>query len=465
MKRKHLFIVALILTSGFISAQTNFVLHNFMGVPQNYLTNPAIENPSRLVIGFPGLSSVYVGISSTINFTSDYLAEDPLTGDRTFQFDELVRSLDDDNGFNLNLQQDIMYAGFSIPKGFISFGIGANIDAGINLDKELLELVEFGNDDDRFMNNTVDLSDMDFNMSAYLQYHLGLSLQLTDKLTVGGRLKYLIGLASINFEKFDATITTQSDLETDFSVQAEADILINAAFYGAPTLLGTIDMDNFDPLEYLFDSKNNGVAVDLGVQYLLNERVKFNASLIDFGFIEWKTDVVNFTVPNASFSFDGVDLGNVGAEGEDPSFEEILDTLEVRFGFVESNKNYRTTLATKYYLGGSYKLDAKSFVDILFWGQSIGGELHSAISLGISRQFGNAFGVKANYAIIQNSYANLGLGLSLKLGGVQFYLLSDNVLLAFDPYGNNHSRTGIRFGLNFNLAKRSPQTDLDLTMN
>lgn len=227
----------------------------------------------------------------------------------------------------------------------------------------------------------------------------------------------------------------------------------------------TEDMDNFDPLEYLFDSKNNGVAVDLGVQYLLNERVKFNASLIDFGFIEWKTDVVNFTVPNASFSFDGVDLGNVGAEGEDPSFEEILDTLEVRFGFVESNKNYRTTLATKYYLGGSYKLDAKSFVDILFWGQSIGGELHSAISLGISRQFGNAFGVKANYAIIQNSYANLGLGLSLKLGGVQFYLLSDNVLLAFDPYGNNHSRTGIRFGLNFNLAKRSPQTDLDLTMN
>ncbi len=457
MGKKYFFIVALLGLSNIITAQNNFVLHNFKAIPQNYMTNPAIENPSRFVLGFPALSSVNAGINNSIDFSNNLLQDDPTSDSLILNLGDLVASLGDKNRINFNVQEEILYAGFKVPKGFVSFGVSAQIDAGFNLDKELLELVWYGNADSRFMNKTADFSDMDLDITAYLQYHLGFSYDATEKLTLGTRLKYLVGLGSINFEKFDASITTQEDPISAFSVRADADVLINASFYGAPDILDSINTDDFDPMKYIFGSKNKGFAFDFGAQYSLNDRIHLSASIIDLGFINWNSDIANYAIPNATYTFNGVDLGSLGDDsGDDDPFQEVLDTLDARFNFVETNNAFKTTLATKFYLSGSYKLDDKSWVDLLLWGRSRGGNLQSAVSVGINRQFGNAFGLKANYSIVKGSAANIGLGMSLKLGALQFYVLSDNLLPVVAPF-SNHSMTNVRFGLNINVWKKDKE--------
>jgi len=452
MRKKHFFIAFLLLIGSLTSAQTNFVLHNFKAVPQNYMTNPAIENSSRFVLGFPALSSVNIDVTNSFDFTDEILQDDPNSDSTILNISNLIGLLDDHNGVDMTFQEEILFSGFRIPKGFVSFGISTQIDAGINVDKELLELMWYGNGDSRFMNQVADFSDMDLNITAYLQYHLGFSYNYSDKLILGARIKYLMGLGNVSFDKFNASILTEEDATTGFRVQADADILVNTSFYGAPDIQDSIDWDNFNPISYIFNSKNRGFAFDLGAQYDLNERIHLSASVIDFGFIKWKTDVANYAIPSGSYSFNGVDLGSIGGndDGEDDPFEEILDTLDARFNIAESNNSYKTSLTTKYYLSGSYKLDNKSWVDVLLWGRTYGGQLESALSVGINRQFGNALGLKANYSIMRGSFANIGLGMSLKLGIIQFYVLGDNILSAVAPF-QNHSKASVRFGLNFNV--------------
>ncbi|MBN1649691.1 MAG: hypothetical protein JW857_00100 [Bacteroidales bacterium] len=449
MKTKHLFLVVMLCISNLIFAQNNFILHNFDAIPQNYMTNPAIENPSRFVIGFPALSSFQTGFTSSIDFSSVFAGNSPFSPSFDLTLSDLASVMGDNNRININVLEEILYCGFQIPKGFVSFGISGQMESGFRLDKEIFELINVGNDEAYFMNKTLDLSAMDFDITAYMQYHLGFSYNASEKLTLGTRFKYLVGLGNVNFERFNADITMQGDVNSDFSSIINADILMNTSFYGAQTLLDSINMDDFDPSALLFKSKNHGIAFDFGAQYNLNDRIKLSASLIDLGFINWKTDVANYT-----YTLNHVDIGRFdGYENEADRFQEVIDTLGSKYNFAETKNGFRTTLSAKYYLSGSYKLDTKSWVDLLFWGRSRYGTMQTAVSVGINRQFGNIFGLKANYSIIQNSFANLGLGLSLKLGIFQLYALSDNVLPYIDPV-HNHRMTNVRFGINFNIWKK-----------
>lgn len=451
MRKTPLFLVIMLGLSNLIAAQNNFVLHNFDAVPQNYLTNPAIKNSSRFVIGFPALSSVHVGLNNSTNFSKLFKENNPFSNSYEFNSSDLTSVLGDRNRINVNIQEDILFAGFRIPKGFLSFGVSAQVDAGVGIDKELAELFSYGSNEPGFMNKTIDLSEMDIDITSYLQYHIGLSVDATEKLTIGSRFKYLVGLATLSFETFNATINTQF-LNNELSSIIDADFLVNASFYGAPDILDSINMDNFDLRDALFGSKNKGMAFDFGAQYSLNDRIQLSASLIDLGFISWKTNVATYT-----YNLDEVDLGGFdGFDSDDDRFQEVIDSLSSKFNFIELNNHFRTTLATKYYLSASYKLDAKSWVDLLFYGRSRNSNLQTAVSVGINRQFGDILGLKANYSIIQRSFANLGLGVSFKLGPMQLYLLSDNILPAID-YRTNHRMTNFRFGLNFNIWKQKPK--------
>ena len=55
-------------------------------------------------------------------------------------------------------------------------------------------------------------------------------------------------------------------------------------------------------------------------------------------------------------------------------------------------------------------------------------------------------GISGSYTIINQSFANVGLGLNLNPGPVQFYLVSDNVLGAFKPQDSRYFQ--VRFGIN-----------------
>ena len=74
-----------------------------------------------------------------------------------------------------------------------------------------------------------------------------------------------------------------------------------------------------------------------------------------------------------------------------------------------------------------------------------------AIAVSARKEFGKVFSLGTVYSIKKNTYNNLGMNLGLRLGGIQFYALTDNILAVFDPL--NARSVNARLGLNLAFGK------------
>lgn len=451
MIRKQLIIYIFLLTGMGLNAQENFILHNFNAIPQNYMTNPAIKSPSRFVIGIPGLSSLYGGFNSNSFDMNDLLKDDPSSDSLLLDIGGVIGSLKNDMSFDLNVQEELLFVGFRIKKGFISMGIGHQTEGRFSLDKELLELLWYGNADPRFFNKTVDLGGTDFSMISYLQFHLGLSYEINQDWTLGTRIKFLKGLASIDVEKFEGSMLTRPDDNTVYAIETTSNVLINTSLLGEFRFFDNA-YDNADEVKFsdIINQKNNGIALDLGFRYTGFDRFEIAASIIDFGKINWKDNVVNYKSEQVDYDFTGVAYEDINDDSE--VFDDFVDTLDARFNFESTYNKYSTTLATKFYVSGTYILDEKSQIDALIYGRSVENQFKTALSFGINRQFGRVLGMRMTYSMYNNKYTNIGLGMSLNLGAIQTYFLADNILAALNPSGNR--MFNFRFGLNVNIRDR-----------
>lgn len=451
MKKKITYIIFLVFLGISLNAQENFILHNFNAIPQNYMTNPAMNIKSRLVIGFPALSSIHTGFNSNSFDLDDLLIDDPASDSLILNLDGVIADLKTDMSFDLNTQVELFFLGFKIKNGFISMGISQQNDANFTLDQDFLELMWYGNADPRFMDRVVDLGGTDFSVMSYLQFHLGFSYDINEDWTIGGRVKYLKGLANIDVEKFNGTIHTMPDPLTTYRIQTTADILINTSMMDNMRFFDD-DFDDADDFEFsdFIRQQNNGMAFDLGFRYKGFEKVEIAASIIDFGKIKWKENVINYATDEVNYLFDGVEYEDINDDSE--VFDDLTNELEDTFNFSKSYNSYKTSLATKFYVSGSYELDEKSQADLLLYGRLIDGKFKSAVSLGINRQFNRTFGLRTTYSIYNRKYANIGLGMSMNLGPIQTYFLADNVLAAVAP--SRSQMFNLRFGFNVNIRDK-----------
>jgi len=90
------------------------------------------------------------------------------------------------------------------------------------------------------------------------------------------------------------------------------------------------------------------------------------------------------------------------------------------------------------------------------------GKIQQALTISANTNLGNALMTSVSYTMSNNSYNNLGVGLSSRVGPFQFYLVSDHIPVTFNkyqfedngdvtsiPFPTDLKRINIRFGLNF----------------
>ena len=77
-----------------------------------------------------------------------------------------------------------------------------------------------------------------------------------------------------------------------------------------------------------------------------------NASLLDFGFIRWKSNNFNAKTNDASFSFTGIDLteivyapDSVSGDSIDAAFRRLRDAAEDEFGYTEDKTKLNKTIS------------------------------------------------------------------------------------------------------------------------
>ena len=432
-------LVVLFSTIGF--AQQNILLYDFDVIPQSSYTNPSVIPKHKVVVGFPGISSISTSYHNSVFNINDVLVKRVHDDSLNVDIGNVISKLDNDNYFLTNIHNDFLFIGFRINKGFLTAGAYHNFDFKFKYPKELIEFLWYGNGDDRFLNKMVDFSSTDFNVQSYLAYHIGYSMPIPEfeKLVVGARIKFLKGYANVDVEKFDASFLTRPDETTIYSIEGNSDILINTSGV-------QFDDDEMEFSDYFSDNKNNGFAFDLGATYTLNEKINLSASILDIGSINWKSKVKNYKSDNANYKFDGIFFDE---QNDSTDILDILkDSLSDIFHFTETENSYITKLPTKFYIGGSYKINEKSSAGFVFYGRSYCNHFNSSFSLSYARAVGKNFHIKGSYSVINNTYSNIGLGFSLNLGPIQTYFISDNIIGMLAPFDSRQ----LNFRIGFNVA-------------
>lgn len=458
-------IAVLLMFSGITGsdAQTGQTIYFMESVPQSSLLNPAYQHSHNFHFGFPMVSSFNVSAKTNFVNFNDLFFRHP-------QYDSLISFLHPDADINdfkgrlkrnnvagADLHINLFSFGLRIDRSFISVNVSERSSARVVLPGDLFLLALEGNE--QFAGETADFSRLGADLSYYREYAVGYSYGINDKLNAGIRTKLLFGKADFSFSGDNLSLYT--DPET-YNIRLRAGPSANMSL---PVTIG-FDEDGFidyvdphfntqdyHPLDFVFNTGNMGFAVDLGATYRLLEPLTLSASITDLGFISWKQDVYNISF-NGDYEFAGIDL-TPGDDNDDPDpFDELLDTLGSVFTMSHSQDPYRRGLPARIYLGGRYDLHPLLSVGLMSRSEIYGGRFEQAVTLSANSAIGNILSASLSYSVMNHSYNNLGLGLAIRGGGLQLYMVSDNLMTSFIP----HRTKGVNvwFGLNMMFGHKRP---------
>lgn len=408
--------------------------------------NPGLQ-PMRGYFNIPVLGSFNVGTSSNVLGINDII--DVLdSGEDIFLNDDLYSRLKSDNRLNVNLKTDVLSFGWYAGKGFWNVNVGLRADVGASIPQSMFEYL-------RRVNNTEDIngsfSNMNFNLNAYAEIGLGYSRQITEKLSVGGRVKVLLGIARAemavdNFDIYVDDALTNGDYTELNPYQTYGSATVNARV--STTMKGgglsfdetTGQIDGFDIDGSNFGIAGAGFGIDLGASYKVWDNLTVSAAVLDLGFIKWKEGETTVAAPaNGSFEVTG------------SNYQDFLDgdflSMD-RFNFVqdkEAAEDTKTTLASTILLAGEYGLlDNKLSVGAIYTARFAEPKTLNELTFSATYRPKNWFNIAASYSPIQAGGKSFGL--ALKLGAL--FLGTDYMY-----FGNNSKAVNAFIGLSIPLGK------------
>lgn len=458
MNRILLIVWVIITLVGVVKAQdgnnTSYFLSN---LPQRYRLNPAYQPEYKVFVGLPGLSGISVNYLNSSFTVEDMLYK--LNDSVYMDINKFYKSLHKRNYLYFNNENSILSIGVKAKEWYGTFEITQKNDLLFRYNKDLFTFLKYGNIDYPSM----DFGKLGLNMNSYLEVAFGLSKQVNDKLTVGGRLKFLMGIANVHMTDSELDIVTEDDgtmkLHSRQNIKISAPVQIRNERTGRPFPLNEpIDWDDFDfdtdnlGVSDFLHAKNPGFAIDLGGEYQLNERVKLFASLTDLGFIRWGNKDNNYNFyQDANFVWEGADFSNSinknneGHISVDSAFQKITDDLKDNFRLKNQGGVYTTMLSPKLYLGATYQLNRMFDVGGLFRASILDGMFIPSLTASVNGRLIRNISASVSYSMTRGSYVNVGAGLTAKLGPFQLYVETDNLLAC--NYTNTQSANG-RFGIN-----------------
>lgn len=451
MKKIFLIIQAAIFSlSSF--AQQDLGMFNLNEIPQSSYSNPANQFNGKFYLGLPAISSNYFSASNSGFAYSDFIRKrgDSLLAD----FDNMIDKIGDDNYLSIFSKVDLLSFGFKVGKNTqLMFNVSENAYFRLSYPKDLIRFIYEGNA--AFEDNTANLEGVGVSLNHYREYSVGLSHQLNEDLRIGARIKYLYGMENIYNERSDISVVT--DPET-YEITARSDLSIKTA--------GLTDDIDEETMDYLTGRGNTGFAFDLGANYQLNEKISLNASVIDLGFIKWNDYTKSYS-NNGEFNYSGIEIDafadDQGARADDEtSFDRVLDSLEEAMNIDTNTSSYSAPLTTRMYIGGNYAINERSQAGAILQAEVFQGNLLPSFTLLYNRKMTKWIGMGAAYTIINRSYNNLGVSLNFNPGPVQLYVVTDNLLGAFQPQHSRHMQ--VRFGINL-IFGSDKSTDINAAYN
>jgi hypothetical protein len=412
-------------------AQQELGLHFMDGLWQRQKTNPAFAKGDQLVIGLPSLYS-NLGLPGSYNELV-YRTEDDR---KLIDGDRLIELSGEDNNILIHREIETFSVGVPIGEYFLSVSHAGKEYKYWNYSKQTLELLWQGNA--AFVGQTVPL-EADMHVTYYHEFALGLSRDFGN-VRVGTRVKALTGGGDISTERTGLSLYTDDDI---YQLSLNSDYRMNTA---GRLRVDTLQKAKFSVAPYRVQDaflNNPGWAIDLGVDWKVNEQLNLSLSVLDIGQIRWKDNVNNLS-SNESIQYEGLIFNNL-LRLDSLNFEQVLDTIEQVFTLDSDQESYTTRLPVKFYLGASYQLNEKWRLNALAYSEFLRDEVFPSVALGAQYKAASWLILGASYAWRNDRFDNIGINGVATFGPVQIYGATDTFLAPFTPLqvANGNNRVGV----------------------
>ena len=335
-------VVALAMCSMSASAQSLRSGYFLEGYTFRHEINPAFGLDKNYV-SLPALGNLNIGTTGNVGLGSFLFPYGPNGKLTTFMngsigADQFLGNLKDNNRINANINLTLLSAGFKAWGGYNTLSIGVRSRTNMNLPYELFEFMKLGQTS---ANTVYNINDLGINSQTYAEIALGHSRQLTDKLRVGAKMKFLLGGAYADVKVDQLSVAMG---EEKWLVQANGEM--NAALKGLImptkkesgkeiTAASQEDLLDWDGIDVDGPGLSGfGMAFDFGASYKLMDNLTLSASLNDLGFIKFSNNIKARTA-NKAWEFDGFhdiavdsELGDDDPMSLNSQLDKIGDDLE-----------------------------------------------------------------------------------------------------------------------------------------
>ena len=424
--------------------QSDLTFYHMKGMtPQSAINNAAFFPDAEFYISLPGISGINAKMNTEISYNQLMI---PVEGTDSVEVDVQGALTNLKEGDNVRFRGDVSLFQFGLRSGHRAFTLFANLrySGGFNYPVSFLNYFVYGNGN--FIGEQVEERQLKGGGIAYHEIGLGYSQEvivMTDKvLRIGGRVKYLTGIAHASVDRgAEMTMFTDPD-NYDINVQFN-----NATIRTA----GLNELEGDDPAGYILGNSNTGFAIDLGAEMQITDRLSGSLAINDLGFINWKQDIENYTFQNQ------VTLGGFDDVNDIDLADALEDSLDVWSASTTDAGSFRSPVGTRVFLGANYELSQNGFVSgTIAYNRFSYNSSEIGFGVGYTHQFGRILTLSGTVSKDQFRPVRVGGGFGLRLGSLQLYGAFDDMLNAARSAGDINGLDA-RFGLNIVIGRNNSE--------
>jgi hypothetical protein len=267
---------------------------------------------------------------------------------------------------------------------------------------------------------------------------------------VGGRLKYLTGIAYSDFssQKLTAKIGPDGNsFDIDSKIRtASLNPISDTAFNQDLTKYKNDDLASLI-LSGL--GKNNGLALDAGVNYEVQKGLNVFAGFNDLGYISWKNNPLTYNTKVALTDFNPIKKNP--ANEYEANFDEFTKNGAV------TPESFSVASNTQFNLGTTWKPAKWFHSTALIDAYLVNGIIkYPGITVAGTLNGGNFSEFTMNAGYTKNRSFRIGTGMSIKAGILQMHLFSNNITGLFNAA--NLQSVDFQFGLSWAWRGKDKKT-------
>lgn len=425
--------------------------------PYQLKNNPSADLPydSHFSVGIGNIC----GDFRNLDFRMDNMFRYDASGKPSvIDLKNFANSLQPENGLNFTLDLEVLGFGKRLRHGYLTYSHRVRFQWANNISDDLFQFAASGNTAFVGYDNPVDVK-VGLNALCFQEFALGYQIKATSQLSVGGRVKLLLGVGEAKTEACNVKIIT----DEDYSLCIEEDLALRLTS-PMPFQIkdNKIEFENsrFNVAD-LFHSP--GVGIDLAAEYRFDDHFGLLAAVNDLGFIQWKKTGVMLNgqivdngqfYDDGTFLFQGINVSELQKILSDNEYRnKYFNDMKDYFDFeTENSGDYTTMLHTNILLRGTYALNDKHRFIAQFQGYCSGLGVRPAMTLAYNATLNKTFDLCASYSMMKRSFDNLGLGFTCNLKFFHIYAATNNIIGCFKPL--NTSGMNFQLGIVFTIVDK-----------